>query len=125
MSDEGSERPVGHWYLLLAIGPNHWDRTAVGVAVYERGGALLDARFTDPARAVRRGDLPSAFAAPWPPTAPADEQAMARHRSGTGHAMSCLQWEGPLPTLLGPATAQEIIVMITRADGALAPASGD
>lgn len=119
------ERTVGNWYVYLAVGANHWDRTVLGVAVYDGAGGLAGSHFSSHQRAVLRGDLPDGFVSDRGPVAPADEAAMRRRLQGAGNTMSCLQWTGPMPTRVREGTAAEILETLIGRDGRPSPGKAD
>ena len=89
---------VGHWVAFVAGPSNGWDRTALGVAVYDDEGRLRWSRWAGQGKAEQRGD----WKAEWleirfqPPESWAEmEQVLGR----TGNAMSTVRWEGGYPTL--------------------------
>ena len=89
---------AGRWVAFIAGRSSGWDRTALGVAVYDDEGQLQWSRWCGQEKAEVRGDWKPAWGEiQFRPPATWDEmeQIMAR----TGNAMSTIRWEGGHPTL--------------------------
>ena len=90
---------AGHWCCLVAGPSTGWNRTAIGVALYDDQGNLAGARFDSLDRAIERGDL-SEWAYDWALEPPENWKAMKKKLESTGNAMSTIRWEGGLGTMV-------------------------
>lgn len=96
-SSLSTARPVGRWCAFVVGPSNGWDRTILGIVVYDGSGNLAFSRWAGSGKALRRGD----WKADWhslsfdpPPT----WQEMEKRLGSTGNAMSQARWEGGLAT---------------------------
>ena len=82
---------VGHWCAFIAGPSTGWDRTLLGLALYDDQGTLTFADWVGLEKAERRGD--------WEPTyarvgfePPATWEEMTKTLGRTGNAMSTIRW---------------------------------
>ena len=90
---------AGHWVALIAGPSIGWDRTAIGVVVYDGDGNLAGSKFDTYDRARHRGDLGD-WSKEWVvPEPPATWAAMEDKLGRIGNAMSSIRWDGGFGTL--------------------------
>jgi len=93
--------PAGHWVALVAKSNSGWDKTTMGMVVYNGEGNLVFWKWEGTSRAIQRGDLPPHE---WikdleidPPKTWAE---MEKRLASYANAMSIISWEGGYATLI-------------------------
>jgi hypothetical protein len=91
-------KKVGRWCALI-VGPSGgWDRTIVGLAVYDGDGRLVFFKWTGMDKAILRGDWQRDWTE-YTPDVPETWAEMEKRINRLGNLMSNVRWEAGYPTL--------------------------